>query len=418
MNETVVNDKSNPVRVLYSFPLRLGADRICYTAWQQVNGLAAAGADLLVMPASLARPVPSGVRVSPTLAMGNFRLPYRLVGTMRAVAIHDRIVARRIEKLVGKIDIIHVWNTGALETLKAARKLGIPAVLERPNAHTGFAMEVVQAECDRLGVALPPGHEHAFDATKLHKEEEEYKFATRLLCPSDFVVKTFLDRGFAKEQLIRHIYGYDEKVYYPGERPRDPKRGLTMLFVGVCAVRKGVHYALEAWLKSPASKDGTFLIAGEFLPAYQEKLAPMLAHPSVKVLGHRNDVPALMRESDILVLPSIEEGFGLVITEAMGSGCVPLASEACTEICSHMKTGLVHRVGDVETLSQQITMLHEDRALLEQLRSASLKAAPEITWTAAGRVLLDAYRETMASYKAAAPRERIQDGERTPVVKS
>ena len=65
-----------------------------------------------------------------------------------------------------------------------------------------------------------------------------------------------------------------------------------------------------------------------------------------------------MRKSDILVLPSIEEGFGLVIAEAMGSGCVPLASEACTEICSHMKTGLMHRVGDVEALTQHITMLH------------------------------------------------------------
>ena len=110
----------------------------------------------------------------------------------------------------------------------------------------------------------------------------------------------------------------------------------------------------------------------------------MLAHPSVKVLGHRNDVPELMRKSDILVLPSIEEGFGLVITEAMGSGCVPLASEACTEICSHMKTGLMHRVGDVEALTQHITMLHEDRALLERLRAAGLEAAPGVTWTAAG----------------------------------
>ena len=396
-----MSTSNKPIRVLYSFPLRLGADRICYTAWQQVNGLAAAGTDLLVMPASLARPVPLGVRVSPTLARGNLRLPYRLIGTRRAVAMHDRIVSRRIEKLAGQIDIIHVWNTGALETLKAARKLGIPTVLERPNAHTRFAMEVVQKECDRLHVALPPGHEHAFDACKLQKEEEEYKLSTRLLCPSDFVVKTFLERGFSKTQLIRHIYGYDEKVYFTGERP-DPKPGLTMLFVGVCAVRKGVHYALEAWLKSPASKNGTFLIAGEFLPAYQEKLAPMLVHPSVRVLGHRNDVPDLMRKSDILVLPSIEEGFGLVITEAMGSGCVPLASEACTEICSHMNTGLVHRVGDAETLSRQITLLYEDRALLEKLRSASLKTAPEITWTAAGRVLLDAYRETIAGHNSGA----------------
>ena len=393
--------ENRAVRVLYSFPLRLGADRICYTAWQQVNGLAAAGADLLVMSASLARPVPSRVRVSPTLAWGNFRVPYRVVGTMRAVAMHDCIVARRIEKLVGRIDIIHVWNTGALETLKTAKKLGIPTVLERPNAHTRFAMEVVQKECDRLGVALPPGHEHAFDTKKLRKEEQEYKLATRLLCPSDFVMKTFLDRGFAKEQLIRHIYGFDEKLYYPGDQRRDPNQGLTILFVGVCAVRKGVHYALEAWLKSPASQNGTFLIAGEFLPAYHEKLASMLAHPSVKVLGHRNDVPDLMRKSDGLILPTVEEGSALVTSDARASGCVLLVSEAAGAACKHMENGLVHRVGDVETLTQQITMLHSDRALLESLRASSLATVPEITWTAAGRVLLDAYRETIAGRRSA-----------------
>jgi glycosyltransferase involved in cell wall biosynthesis len=405
-----MSDRNECVRVLFSFPLRLGADRICGIAWQQVNGIAAAGGDVLVFPASISRPVSAGARVRPTLARGKLRVPYGVVGTMRACAWHDQIVARRLEKLAGQIDIIHTWPLGALQTLKTARRLGIPTVLERPNAHTGFAMDVVQKECERLGVTLPPNHEHAFNAEKLHKEEEEYRLATRLLCPCDFVVKTFLDEGYPKEQLARHIYGYDEKVYGYGDKPQDSKRGLTMLFVGVCAVRKGVHYALEAWLKSPASKDGTFLIAGEFLPAYQEKLAPMLAHPSVKVLGHRNDVPALMRKSDILVLPSIEEGFGLVIAEAMGSGCVPLASDACTEICSHMNTGLMHRVGDVEALTRHITMLHEDRDLLDRLRVASLKVAPEITWASAGKILLQVYRETIAAFRAGPPQEtsRVQ----------
>jgi glycosyltransferase involved in cell wall biosynthesis len=410
--EKTVNDGNKRVRVLYSFPLRLGADRICYTAWQQVNGLASAGADLLVFPASVSRPVPPGVKVSPTLARGKLRFPYKLLGTMRTVALHDRIVARRIEKLAGQIDIIHTWPLGALETLKTAARLGIPTVLERPNAHTGFAMEIVQEECDRLGITLPPNHEHALNREKLRREEEEYRLATRLLCPSEFVVKTFVDKGFAKQQLARHIYGYDEKTYYPGNELRKPSSGLTMLFVGVCAVRKGVHFALEAWLRSPASKDGTFLIAGEFLPAYQEKLGQMLSHPSVKVLGHRTDVPELMRKSDILVLPSIEEGFGLVVTEAMGSGCVPLASEACTEICSHMKTGLMHRVGDVGALTQHITMLHEDRALLEKLREGCLRVSPSITWTAAGRILLDIYRKTVASHRAVALDERNQVSEK------
>ncbi len=391
-----------PFRVVYSFPFRLGASRICYTAWQQVNGLAAAGVDLLVYPASLGREVPAGVRVSQTLAYGKWRVPYRVIGTERALALHDRIVARRIAKSAGKIDLIHVWSLGARETLKTAIRLGIPTVLERPNAHTRFAYEIVQKECEALGVMLPPGHEHAYNSDRLRKEEEEYQLATRLLCPSEFVVKTFLDNGFRREQLVRHIYGYDESVYFPDPRPKARSAGLTMLFVGVCAVRKGLHYALEAWLKSPASEKGTFLIAGEFLPAYRDKLAPMLSHPSVHVLGHRNDVPELMRRSDLLILPSIEEGFGLVIAEAMGSGCVPLASDACTDIFTHMKNGLVHRVGDVDTIAEQITLLDRDRALLEKLRVGALQCSPEITWKAAGRKLLAAYQETIADYRRSA----------------
>jgi glycosyltransferase involved in cell wall biosynthesis len=387
--------ENKTVRVLYSFPHKLGADRICYTAWEQVNGLAAAGADVLVFPGVLHRPVAAGVKVQPTLAWGKLRVPYKLFGMMRACALHDYIVSKRIEKLAGKIDIIHAWALGARRTLATARRLGIPTVLERPNAHTRFAYEVVQKECERIGVPLPPGHEHEFNAEILAKEEAEYLLADGLLCPSDFVVKTFRDQGFAPEKLVRHIYGFDEKRFFPDPAPRDSKRGLTMISVGVCAVRKGLHFALEAWLNSPASRDGTFLIAGGFIPAYREKLAPMLAHPSVKVLGHRNDVPELMRRSDILVLPSIEEGFGLVVAEAMGSGCVPLISDACTDICKHMEHGLIHPVGDVATLTRQITLLHEDRALLQKLREASIRAVPEITWTAAGVKLLEAYRKVI-----------------------
>ena len=269
---------------------------------------------------------------------GKVRFPNRILGTSSYVALHDCLVSRRLRKMAGQIDIIHTWPMGSLRTLKAAAQLGIPTVLERCNAHTGFAMEVVGRECDRLGVALPPDHEHAYDLQiKAATEEQEHQLAYRLLCPSEFVVKTFLNKGFPREKLSRHIYGFDEKVFYPDPRPRESKKGLTMISVGVCAVRKGLHYALDAWLKSPASRDGTFLIAGGFVPAYREKLAPMLAHPSVKVLGHRNDVPDLMRKSDILVLPSIEEGFGLVCTEAMASGCVPLVSNACTELCRHQE---------------------------------------------------------------------------------
>jgi glycosyltransferase involved in cell wall biosynthesis len=387
--------RDGKIRVVYSFPHKLGADRICYTAWQQVNGLAAAGADLLVFPGALHRRVPEGVAVRPTLARGKLRVPYKLLGTMRACALHDYIVARRIERMAQEIDIIHAWPLGALETLKVAARLGIPTVLERPNAHTRFAYDVVQKECDRIGVPLPSDHEHAYKADVLRKEEEEYRLAYRLLCPSDFTVQTFVDQGFSRDRLARHIYGYDPKVFYPSPEVRDSRRGLQLLFVGVCAVRKGLHYALEAWLRSPAHEKGTFLIAGEFLTAYEDKLRPMLSDPSVRVLGHRNDIPELMRQSDVLVLPTIEEGFGLVCTEAMGSGCVPLVSEACTDLCRHFENAMVHRIGDVDALAQQITQLDQDRALLGGLRAAGLRTAPNITWNAAGTKLLALYEDVI-----------------------
>jgi glycosyltransferase involved in cell wall biosynthesis len=394
---------ANRVRVLYSFPHKIGASRICYTAWQQVRGLAEAGADVTVFPAAVQRPLPLSVKIQSTLAWGKMRIPYRVLGSMRAFALHDHIVARRLEHIADQFDIIHTWPLGAQETLKTASRLGIPTVLERPNAHTRFAYEVVQRECDRIGVSLPPNHEHAFKADVLSKEEEEYQLVDRLLCPSQFTLQTFLDRGFSPSQLIRHIYGYDEQVYHPEKEvsQSDPHRGLTVLFVGVCAVRKGLHFALDAWLRSPAHRNGTFLIAGEFLPAYKEKLATQLSHPSVHVLGHRNDVPDLMRKSDILVLPSIEEGFGLVCVDAMGSGCVPLVSEACTDLCKHQYNALVHPIGDVEALAQHLTLLHEDRAVLARLRGEALSSAAECTWTVAGRKLLDVYKEVIASTRHA-----------------
>jgi glycosyltransferase involved in cell wall biosynthesis len=97
----------------------------------------------------------------------------------------------------------------------------------------------------------------------------------------------------------------------------------------------------------------------------------------------------------VLVLPSIEEGFGLVCTEAMGSGCVPLVSDACTDVCRHLDNALVHHVGDVAELERHITLLHADPALLQRLRDGCLTTAPSVTWKAAGVVLLDAYREAL-----------------------
>jgi len=383
------------VRVLQSFPHKIGAARICMTAWYQAAGVCDAGGEVTVLTGAVHRPLPSAIDVRTTLSRGRWRIPYRAIGTLRALKLHDLIVARSLPRLVGKVDLVHVWPLAAERTLRAARRLGIPTVLERPNAHTRFAYEVVARECERLGVTLPPDHEHAYNEERLRREEEEYLLADYLLCPSEFVVKTFLDHGHPDGKLVRHTYGFDERSFHPAH-DRSPRReGLEALFVGVCAVRKGLHFALEAWLRSPASKTGRFRIAGEFVPEYERRLSHLLAHPSVEVLGHRDDVPDLMRQADVMLLPSIEEGFGLTCVEAMGSGCVPLVSDACTDVCQSGKNSLVHAVGDVDAITDHLTMLDADRGRLAELRADCLLTAPQHTWTQAGRRLLDAYASVL-----------------------
>jgi hypothetical protein len=112
-----------------------------------------------------------------------------------------------------------------------------------------------------------------------------------------------------------------------------------------------------------------------------------------------------MRKSDILILPSIEEGSALVTSEARGSGCVLLVSDAAGAICRHLENALVHHAGDVKVLSEQITLLNEDRPLLERLRTASLSTIHEITWGTAGTRLLSVYRETIQMCSRTVSRE-------------
>ena len=387
-------------RVLYSFALKLGAERICWTAWQQVLGLRDAGAAVTAIVGCLAQPKPTGVRIKTTLSAGPLRVPYRLLGIQRAFAIHDQFVANWLDAHWREIDIVHAWPLGAMNTFKVARRHGIPTLLERQNCHTVYAYRVVEEECRRLGVVLPEGYEHVYDQQALDRELREYDAADFLLCPSDFVRKTFIDQEFDDARLLRHHYGYDSTRICPGEQcPLDGKP-LVTLYAGLCSPRKGLHHALRAWLDSPLpAKGGRFLVCGEFADAYRTHLAEWLAHPGVEVLGHRPDLPDLMKQADLFVLPSLEEGSALVTYEARGAGCVLMVSDAAGAVCDHRKDGMIHAVGNVSQLTDHFTEVDRDRPFLNQLRARSIGGLDGLTWRAAGLRLADVYREAIASYR-------------------
>jgi glycosyltransferase involved in cell wall biosynthesis len=380
--------------------MRLGVTGIGMTAWHQATGLARAGAEVSVACGSVERDVP-GVRVLlESMRLARRRVPYRVVGADRAMALHDRRVARLVSAGEGRFDVVHAWPGGCERTLAAARARRIPAFLERPNAHTGFAFDVVARECERLGIRLAPSSPHAYDAVKLAREEREFAAADALLCPSEFVAASHAARGEPWARLLRHRYGYDPQRFGPPPGSRRPGP-LTAAFVGRLEPRKGAHLALEAWRRARLAPPARLLLCGAVEPGYDAVLSSLLDTPGVESLGHVADPERILREADVLVLPSLEEGSALVTYEARACGAVLLVSDRAGAVARHEEDALVHAAGDAEALAGHLRRVAEEPGLLDRLRASSLAGVDELTWDAAAEGLLAAYAEGAARVAAA-----------------
>jgi glycosyltransferase involved in cell wall biosynthesis len=380
------------LRVLLSFSTRIGTAGIGMTAWHQATGLAARGAQVHLVTGSIERDMP-GVHVErETMRLWGRNVPYRAIGFDRATAFHDRCGEKILLSRRRRFDVVHAWPSGATRTLRAAKALGIPAFLERPNAHTAYAFEVVQRECARLGIELRDSSPHAFNAAKVAREEREFASADALLCPSEFVAATHAARGEPESRLLRHRYGYDPTRFGPAPAPRPPEAPLVVAFVGRLEPRKGVHLALEAWRRADLPKSARLLLCGAMEPGYDRIVGPMIAQPAVEWRGHVTDPAQVMRESDALVLPSLEEGSALVTYEARGCGAILLVSDSSGARVTDGYDALVHRTGDCNELAEHFRSLAYDHALRQRLRANSVAGLEELTWDAASGALLEAYR--------------------------
>jgi glycosyltransferase involved in cell wall biosynthesis len=382
------------VRVLYSFPHTLGKPGISTTAFHQIEGLIEQGLTVDVVCTSLGCELPGARRVIETLRLAGRRVPHRVLGVRRAYAYHDWQAARTLERLRGEVDLVHSWPAGCLATLATARRVGVPGFREVPSAHTQTAYEDAGREAAAVGVELPSGHHHRYDARVLERELREFAAADYLLVPSGYAERTFLDRGHPPERLIRHRYGFDPASFGAvGLTLNTEGNGLIALFVGRGEPNKGLHHALRAWIDSGAGERGRLLLCGDVLPSYRERIATLLAHPSVHDLGFVADVGSVMRDADVLLVPSLTEGSALVTYEAQAAGCALLVSDAAGAPCEHLGEGLVHAPGDVAALTEHLRRIDHDRELLQRLQRQALANAERLTWAAAGARLARAYAE-------------------------
>lgn len=125
---------------------------------------------------------------------------------------------------------------------------------------------------------------------------------------------------------------------------------------------------------------------------------------NVHLMGQRDDVPSIMQMSDLLLFPSLSEGFGLVPLEANAAGLPVVASEipGLMEAVEHGAGAVLHEPSDTQRMADSAVRILTDREFSRKLREAGLsRARARFSLESSANRLLQSYRECLTEAKLA-----------------
>lgn len=264
---------------------------------------------------------------------------------------------------------VMAFNTNAVETFRILKRAGLPCVLDQTIAHRRWSDRVGQGECD----AFPDwGDQWAAPSWRVELEDEEIELADLVLCGSEFCAHTMREEGVSPTKLAVAEYGAEIERFTPAPEPRPPAP-VRLLFVGTLALRKGIHYLLEAVkrlepLGVRVSAVGAPKVRLQMLARYSN----VLDLPGFRL---HDSMPELYREHDIYVFPTIVEGSSLSIYEALASGLPVVTTPNAGSIVRDGVEGFVVPPRDLEALCAAVERLVRDRDLRIEMGSAARRRA-------------------------------------------
>jgi glycosyltransferase involved in cell wall biosynthesis len=302
----------------------------------------------------------------------------------------DRVASRYLRH--GSFDLFHGWSGESLLSLRTAKKLGIPSVLEIPTWHRHKGNVVPQRTNAEIRMESAPIPERWLNRLLISRRQslEEYEIADILLVLSEKAEETFRFAGFPKSKLFRMSRGVDVDRFRPGT----PPSVFRALFVGALIKRKGVHLLLEAW-KKLALPSAELWLAGH----PHSEIAPYLQGlpDSVKILGFNNRVEDLYRQCSVFVFPSECEGSAKATYEAAASGLAQIVTRESGDVVVDALNGILIPPKNGEALCEAILRLYRNPDLALKMGAAGRERTVEqFTWDHFRRRVSEAYRAAMA----------------------
>jgi len=299
--------------------------------------------------------------------------------------IYDKQAKRQLETC----DIFVGWSSNCLHTLRQAKKQGAVAVLERGSSHMLYQQQILKQEYERFGLQFEGAHPKIIE-----KELVEYKEADYISVPSSFVKRTFLENGISEERLIQIPYGVD--LFQFRQIPKVDKV-FRVVFAGGMTLQKGVQYLLKAFSELNLPDSELMLLGGisdEIKPFFKKYKG------NYRWLGHQSqrELYKYYSQGSVFVMPSVQEGFGMVQVQAMACG-LPLICTINTggpDLVDDGKEGFVISIRDVDSLKEKILFLYENPEKCYQMgQAAKRKVQQDFTWDDYGRKILQTYNDIL-----------------------
>ena len=265
-------------------------------------------------------------------------------------------------------DLFIGWATASLATARAARRRGARFVLDRACPHVDFQQTIVQQESAKLGIPYQPQ-----PAWFRERQLAEYAEAECILAPSEYTRATFPEA--MRDRIIKApLMG---RCRFPDTTHPDRHEEFTVGVVGGDPVRKGYLYLLDAW-QQLALPHARLLIRTDAdfrrYPALQQRLAAL---SNVELVSYVPDINEFYQRCDAFVLPSVDDGFGMALFEAMANGVPCIATTHCgaSELLTAGRDGIVVPPCDAARIAEALLSLYEQEELRRTLAAAARKTA-------------------------------------------
>jgi len=235
---------------------------------------------------------------------------------------------------------------------------------------------MLEEEAERLPEYRPILGGSNDSESKRNRKELELELANLIIVPSKFAARTVAEaRPGAPVEVVN--YGCPEPWI---DRAQIVVKGqVRALFVGSLQQRKGLSYLIEA--TKAAGEAVRMTVVGSRLSPCEPVDRWLNSVDWIERLPH-HEVLLLMAQHDVLVLPSLSEGFGLVVTEAMSRGLTVIVSEntgAADSVVDGV-SGFVVPIRNSEAIAEKLIKLADDHDLLSEMKQASLAQAERLSW--------------------------------------